>query len=255
MEGAMNLRNGLFIVVIIMIFGVLLLTARNILIKSTVKQGVKRAFGVELKTESMSAGFIRSDLKIDNLMVKSPEGFHEERMVTARRIYLDYNLWPLLKGRIHATNLEITVEEVIVVRNRQGRLNLDEFRQRLKHTGPQAARSKDEPKEKRSPDRVMIDLLSISLERIVYKDYSRSPEAKVMTIPVGIQELRFENVRSSEDLIEKVISMALQKVALGHVSEFLGLGKGSLNQKKAEELFKSALKGLFKGLTGSEGKE
>lgn len=256
----MNLRNGLIILVVIAIFGILLLTSRNVLIKSTVKQGVKRAFGVELNAESMSAGFIRSDLKIENLMVGSPEGFCEEPMVKFRRIYLDYNLWPLLKRRIHAPNLEVAVEEVIVVKNREGRLNLDEFRKRLKHTGPREVRNVDEPKEKKGkkapdPDRTMIDLLSVSLERVVYKDYSLSPEPKVMTITVGIQDVQFENVRSSEDLIEKVISMALQKAALGHVAELLGMGKSSFNKKDAEDLFKSIIKGFFKGLDGSGEKE
>jgi len=253
----MNLRNGLIVILVIVIFVILLLTGRNVLIKNTVKQGVRQAFGVELNTESLSAGFIRSDLRIENLMVRSPEGFYEEPMVKVRRIYLDYDFWPLLKRRIHAPNLEIAVEEIVIVKNHEGRLNLDEFRKRLKQRASPKARSADEPKEKRAPetDRVMIDLLSLSLERVVYKDYSLSPEAKVMTITVGIHDVQFENVRSSEDLIEKVISMALQKAALGHVAELLGIGKGNLNKKDAEDFFKSILKGFFKSLDQSKNTE
>jgi hypothetical protein len=256
-RGAMNLRNGLIALGIIVVFVILFLTGRNVLIKTTVKQGVKRTFGVELDTESISTGFIGSDLKVRNLMVESPEGFYQEPMVKIGSIYLDYDFWPLLKRKIHASNLEIAVEEVVVVKNREGRLNLDEFRKGLKKRASKKAENAREQNEKKAPDpdRVMVDLLSLSLERVVYKDYSLGAEPKTMTIDVGIHDLRFENVRSSEDLLEKVISMALKKAALGHVAEFLGMGKDGPRKKEAEDIFKSILKGFFKGLDLSKDKE
>ena len=242
----MNLRNGFLIAAIsIIIFGMLLLAVRNTVIKRTVTQAVKQTFGVEINTESMSTGLLNSDLKIENIAVKSPEGFNEEFMVKIRGIYLNYDVWPLLRRRIHATDLEIALEEITVVKNPQGLLNVDEFRKRLKSSVPKAARQEDNLKEVKKHDRVLIDLLSIDIDRVVYKDYSCGPEAKVISIPVNIRQLKFQNIRSSQDLLEKVISLALQKASLGYVAELLGLGKSGLSQQDTGELLKSVLKGLF----------
>ncbi len=135
---------------------VVLVLARNIVLKAMVEGGVKAATGMPLKMEKLDLDLSKTFIDIEGLVVENPAGFHDTTLVDIPKILVDYQLFGLLKGKAHLENLEFDMKQFTVVKNEKGELNLDRLRalQGTQKTAYSSARGSESARQTHSdPDR------------------------------------------------------------------------------------------------------
>jgi hypothetical protein len=244
-----KVRIALFVAVFLL---TALILGHNILIKWTAGAALERALGVDLKMDSFRAGITRSVVKVGDFTVMSPEGFEDEPMMKASHIYADYELGPLLDKEIHLTYLKLNAGEIVVVKNRQGKVNIQEIKKAMERRRRPKSRGEKRGTGKRGKNDgpfFKIDLLVMSLGKIVFKDYSTGKRPRIKTIPFSFSEAQFRDVRSNDIYASMALLASASQFfpqGLSTVSgDVSGLGKSS---NKAGKTLKGAGQRLLKQL-------
>ncbi|KPJ63136.1 MAG: hypothetical protein AMS15_01670, partial [Planctomycetes bacterium DG_23] len=178
------------IVVVVLIVASLL--GRNLLIKRGLQSGVKKSLGTELEIAKINVGLFRSDIRVEGLTVYNPEGFEGE-LAALPLIFVDYELGPMFKDRIHLSEVEVNINEIAMVKNKNGEINLLRLKPISDERDEEKAPAEEKPKKEWE---MQIDRLLLTIDHIKFVDYSAGGEPKVLEIPVGIDHEEFRDLDS-----------------------------------------------------------
>ncbi len=207
-------KFGVLIVVLIAVVLVAVL-AKNIVAKNALSSGVKMVTGLGLEIERLDIGIVKTLVDIDGLRLLNPKGFVDRVMVDIPEVYVDYDLGAFLQKRVHLRELRLELKELAVIKNKEGLLNLDSLK------AVQSAKGKDTSAEKgqAKPAEVSIDLLSLKIGKVIYKDYSKGAAPAVREFAVNIDE-RFENITDLQKLARLILVTALVKTPIASLTGF-----------------------------------
>ena len=183
-----------------------LVVARNQIIRTAIIEGAKQYAGVEVKLDGIDIGLAGTYVKIDKFtLMQPPGGFGEGVLVDLPEVYADYELKEMLADKVHLTELRINMAEVHVVKNKDGKLNLEAL----------VPPSKEEPKreEERKSGEFLIDRAVLSIGRVRYTDMTTTPP-KVYDFQINLKDEELRNIRSIDDLRGLVMKILLQKLML-----------------------------------------
>lgn len=224
-----------FAIVLLVVVGVLLL-AKNAIAKMAVVQGMKAITGVGLTIRDLDVGLLHTRLGIQGLRVLNPAGFHDPTMMDLPEIYVDYELGALLKGKAHLEEVRLNLQELTVVKNERGEVNLHSL-QAVKASKKPAQTPEKKSQPATPPPPITIDRLELNIGKVIYKDYSTgTPQVKEFN--VDIHE-RFHNITNPYALTGLIITRALAKTTVARLtnldlgtlqSEVGTLLRGSLDQ-------------------------
>lgn len=222
-----------------------LLLGKSVLIKHAVQVGIKKAIGINTSIDKINIGLFQSTIQIKGLTIYNPEGFKGETLAKVPLIYLDYEPGPLLHHKMHCTKMKINVNEITIVRNEIGEVNLNRLKSIAEETGsPQKAKKKKETE-------VKIDKLILTVDHVKFVDYSKGERPKQLTIPIGLNREEFKNLNSTEEIIRVIvlktivsaglynIGISIDKVSTG--LEHIG-GKGMETLKQGLEKYNKNVK-------------
>ena len=231
-------KIGIFIVVLVMLL-VVLSFAKNIIAKTILSSSIKTLTGLGLQIRTINIGILKTLVDIQDLKILNPQGFPEKVMVDVPNIFIDYDLSALLKKKVHLNQLKLNLKEFIVVQNEKGQLNLDSLK---------VVRSKKEEKhvkkaEKTKMPDIQIDELRLKIEKVTYKDYSKTPHPVIREFKVNIDQ-RYENITDPRAFVNLVVVKALRKTTISSLVHF------DLWQLKKEttEIFDKTTGALGKGI-------
>jgi len=263
------MKKGKIFLLGVLIIVVGLFLVKNIIVKSVVEQSVRVVTGLPLHIKSLNLGITSSLIDIKDLQLHNPPGFEEKVMVDIPEIYVDYSLAPLLKGKVDVTDIKLHLKEFIVVKNKDGKVNLDYLKQLQSKKGEDQKEGEKKPQEKKSQD-IHIGRLSLKVDRVVYKDYSKGGEPEVNEFNLKIDQT-YENIDDLNALISLLVvkSLAQTTVAqftnidlsglsstltntLGSAGELAGetVGKSKEAAKKVFGETKETFKGATEGIKG-----
>lgn len=208
------------IATILFVLIVLFFVTRNILIKVGVEQGVKAVTGLTLKVKSIKVGVFKTYLDIKELRLLNPEGYLEEVMIDIHEIYADYEFLPLLKKNIHIKEARLYLKELNIVRDREGRINLNSLKALRRKIVKFQEEGKAQTKGKRNIN-LQIDLLKLKIGKVSFTDYSQGDNPSVREMNVDLEET-FENITNPNVLIRSIVFKALMSTGLEHLA-ILGL--------------------------------
>ncbi|MCA9401631.1 MAG: hypothetical protein KC713_08385, partial [Candidatus Omnitrophica bacterium] len=117
-----------FIFKLLITIGVLLaviILARNVIVKTAMQAGVSSFTGASLDIKRLNIGLADTLIHIEDLKMKNPKDFEEPMMVDLPEVYVDYVLSDILRGNLHFKEIRLNMKEFIVVKNKNGELNLD----------------------------------------------------------------------------------------------------------------------------------
>jgi uncharacterized protein involved in outer membrane biogenesis len=207
------------IIIVFIILLVVLVAGRNIITKIAVEKGVESAMGLPLKIKKIDLGLAKTHVGIEGLKIFNPEGFPKEAMFHASEIFVDYNLGAIIKGKIHLEDVRLNFDEFVIVKNKEGKTNLEALKPKAKEgqtsKGPA---KKDDSGAKKSPQ-IQIDHLSIKIGKVVYKDYSQGGDPVIKEYVVNISE-EINDVTDPNSLMGFIASKALAKTALASLGDF-----------------------------------
>jgi len=133
----------------------------------------------------------------------NPKGFSKDILVDIPKIGVACNLKALVTGRIHLKHLELEIKEIGMVKNKDGKLNVDSLKIVAEKSG------KKEKKPGKQPV-VQIDIVSLDMGRVVSRDYSAGGNSSVVKVYDINLKKTYKNITSVQQLIVLIISEPLK---------------------------------------------
>ena len=237
---------------IVVVVFVALLLCKNVLIKMAVEDGAKKATGLALTIGSMDVGLLAPKVDVNNMRLLNPPWFTDKVMIDIHRFLVSFELASFLTKRAHFKTAELDLKELVVVRNKERKLNIDSLTSVEERKQKKPAEGKKAKQEKQAPQ-VTIDQLILKIGTVVYKDYSLGEKPVTQTYTIGLNEV-YQNVTDTKKLVNLIIVRALERTAIAQLTGFdLGALKQDVNslekvgQKEVGGMGKTAGAGAVKG--------
>lgn len=187
--------------------------AKDMIIKGVVEGAVRQKTGFPLNIKSFRLGVLRSFVDIRGLELRNPSKFSERHMIDAPEIYVDYKIGSFLKGRAHFEEIRLSVREIVIVKNANGELNLNELKG-SGGTGSAKPAAEKPAGQKRSGkggiSALQIDRLHLEIGKVVYKDFSGGGAPRIEEFPININETH-ENISGLDPVIGLIMGKVLLK--------------------------------------------
>lgn len=198
-----------FIVIASLVIGFVLI--RNPLIKAVVTTKASESAGAPVHIDSFSFGIFKQAIRIKGFKLFNPEGFPKEAIFDIPEVSIDYDLSALLAGKLHLPYLAVNLKEVVVIRNKEGKLNVDTLKAATKEEKPS---EKEEAKEPSEAMEMQIDVMKLSIGKVIYRDYSMGEKPIVVSYDVGIKEKTYKNVTDARELAVLIMVEAIGPTAI-----------------------------------------
>jgi len=172
---------------------------KDYLISSFVNRTISKFFGVPVEISGYSWDMINSTVRIKDCKIYNPKGFPKGLLVDVRGINCEYDLTLLLKKELHLTLFELNLKELIVIKDKKGKFNIDS----LSFVQKQQVEQKP----------MHIDLLKLGVGKVIYKDYSLGAKPLIKVRHVNIKKT-YKNIKNAEQFGLLVFSDALKSMAI-----------------------------------------
>src|SRR4030043_855966 len=138
---------------IVVVVFVALLLCKNVLIKMAVEDGAKKATGLTLTIGSMDVGLLAPKVDVINMRLLNPPGFTDKVMIDIPRFFVSFELASFFTKRAHFKTAELDLKELMVVRNKERKLNIDALTSvgEKRGQGQKPAEQKETKQEQTSP--------------------------------------------------------------------------------------------------------
>jgi hypothetical protein len=130
----------------------------------------------------------------------NPNGFPDGILVSCPKIKVIYDRATLFKPKRHFLLVEIELKEMGLTKNKAGKLNVDSLKI--------VQQSKSSP-----PTPMQIDLLTLSIGKIVYKDYAVGTEPSVRVYDVN-RHKSYKGIPSAQQLALLVLAEPMKAAAI-----------------------------------------
>jgi hypothetical protein len=195
------------VVILVILFVVIFAGSiiKDQVIKSAITIIATQVTGAPVHINGFSLGVFNQSVRISGLKVYNPEGFSKSILVDLPKINVRYDLGALLKRKLHLVNVGIEIKEIGLEKNKEGRLNVDELKV-VKQGGNQGAGHSGQMP-------MQIDLLTLSMGRIVSKDYSpgREPVFRVYNINI---DKSYKNITSVQQLAALILAEPMKAAGI-----------------------------------------
>lgn len=165
---------------------------KNQIMKSVVTKIAVRLIGTPVHMDNFSFNLLSSSIHISGLKIYNPSGFPQGILLSCPKINVIYDRAAFLKQKLHFVFVEVELNEVGLTKNKEGKLNVDSLKVA-------------QPAKPSKPMPMQIDLLTLGIGRIVYKDYSNGMEPAVRVHDVNIHK-SYTNITSAEQLAVLIIA-------------------------------------------------
>ncbi len=162
------------------------------IIKSVVTVVVSKITGAPVHIDSFSLNILSSTIRISGFKMYNPNGFPKGILVSFPRINVIYDRAALFKRKLHLLIVEIELKEIGLTKNKEGELNVDSLK----------VVQQSKPSE---PIPMQIDLLTLGIGKIVYKDYTIGTEPGVRVYDVNIHK-SYKNITSAQQLAVLILA-------------------------------------------------
>jgi hypothetical protein len=150
--------------------------------------------------DRFSLNIFSSTINISGFKMYNPSGFPEGILVDCPQIKVIYDSATLFKHKRHFLLVEIELKEMGLTTNKEGKRNVDSLK-----ISRESASSPDIP--------MQIDLVTLSIGRIVHKDYSAGTEPRVRVHDVN-RHNSYKGIPTAKQLAYLVIGEPLRAAAI-----------------------------------------
>ncbi len=162
------------------------------IIKSVVTVVASKITGAPVHMDGFSLNIFSSTIRISGFKMYNPNGFPKGILVSFPRINVIYDRAALFKRKLHLLIVEIELKEMGLTKNKEGELNVDSLK----------VVQQSKPSE---PIPMQIDLLTLGIGKIVYKDYTIGTEPGVRVYDVNIHK-SYKNITSAQQLAVLILA-------------------------------------------------
>lgn len=208
---------------------------KDILIKTFIINVLHNNYHLELHIDQLHLSTLDSTLTIKNLSINNPLGFSPNPMIKISNLNIKYHLPSLLKGKIFLPEVEIFIERIHVIRNKNGKINLSIFI-------PKSTKNEDIPKPKQT--RFYVERLKLKLDTLLVKDDSLSVEKE---LKINLEK-EFSDFLNFKEIVKTLLEEAVIPTAIPHLSRLLKNKEMIKHKTKIEKKSRKSRKRNFKVL-------
>jgi uncharacterized protein involved in outer membrane biogenesis len=216
------------LVMLVVVALVVLVLARNVVIKAAMVTGARVAAGMPLSMQKFDLDILNTSVDIEGLALGNPAGFHDTVLVDIPKIFFGYERASIFSGKIHVKNIEFDMKQFTVVKNEKGELNLDRLRALQGTQKPSAQKPQQEPKAPAKPIPVQIDRMRLKIGKVVFVDYSSgSPSTKEFLINL---DQSYQNITDLNSVVRLIVLKAMMTSGISNLVNFdIGGLQGTLS--------------------------
>ena len=214
---------------------------------------LSKAAHVPVHIGSTHVQLLATTIDLKNIRINNPRSFPEKLMLSAPEVYISFDLPGLFKGLAHFREVKLNLKEIVVIKNASGELNINALKPSKNEKKTESGRPQGEA------PKLMIDKLSLTIGRVIYKDYSQGGEPKTQVFDINIQDRQYTHIDNVQAVVSLVMFEALTRTSLSRLTSIdldsfkggagdvlaQGLGLAGGVSGKAEETAKGILN-LFK---------
>ncbi len=185
---------------------------KNSVTQTILSSAISAAAHVPVKIGSVNLSFLSASIRLKNVNLSNPPGFPDKTMAQIPQLFIDFEPRELFQGRAHFKQVTLDLKEIAVVRNKDGKLNVDSLKpsqEDKRRAVPQAR-----PSASKKPPKLMIDKLSLSIGRVVYKDYGSPGAPSIQTFEINIKDREYEHIDNPASIVSILMSEALTRTTL-----------------------------------------
>ncbi len=199
--------------IVFIVFAVLFVLAilKDQVIKTTVAAAASSVLGTKVSIDGFSLGIVKQSVRIKGFKIYNPSGFPSGLLLNMEEVSVNYDLPALLGGKLHIPMAVIDLQEMVVVKNKEGKLNVDA----LKVT--EKAAEKPSPAQPEKPAKQMpmqIDVITLNIGRVIFKDYSKGEPPVIQAYDVQIKDKTYKNISSAQQFAVLVLVEAMKPTAI-----------------------------------------
>ncbi len=203
----------ILIIIGIAVFGLIALTfAKDQILRTIIATTTTAVTGAPTKIKTFSLSWTKHSVLIENFRMYNPKGFPKEVFVDIPKIEADLDVGGLLKRKLHLEKVTLDLNEIIIIKNEEGLLNVDALKVTQAQEG--AGEKKGTPKKKAGRIPMQIDELNLNLGRVIYKDYTKGTPPKVDVYELSIKNKQYRNIASAQQLAVIIMSEPLKHTAI-----------------------------------------
>lgn len=223
----MNLKNNKAVRILAVVFVVFVVlgVVKDFAIKAAVEAAASRLLGADVRIGGFSLGLLRQSMRVRAFKIGNPPGFPQGTMLDVTEVGVDYDLSALLSGKLHFPLVILNLNEMVVVKNPDGILNVDALKVAEKNEAAPAGK----PEKPSKPLSLKIDVLRLNVGKVIYKDYTRGQEPFVQVFDVNLKDKTYTDIQSAQQLaalilVESMKPTAIQGAKIYGVAAVLGAG-------------------------------
>ena len=209
------------IVIPVLIVALSLAIGKNLIAQAVIENGVRVLTGLPLKMGRFDFSLLKTNVGIWDLKLYNPAGYPDKVMIQVPEVYIDYELGAFLRGAVHLEEIRIYLKEFAVIKNDKGELNLNSLKALQASQGAKkpAAEAKPEPGKKAKAPKMKIDRLSLRMEKVVYKDYSKGPEPSVKEFNLNVNE-QYQDIKNLNYVVGIIVLKMMLHTPLASLTNF-----------------------------------
>ena len=109
--------------------------------------------------------------------------------------------------------MKLNLRELVVVKNAKGELNIDALK-------PKHSRESEPKKPQGQAPKLKIDRLSLTIGRVVYKDYSLGEQPSIQVFDIDIQDRQYTHIEDVQAVVSLIMFEALTRTSLSRLAGF-----------------------------------
>jgi len=173
---------------------------KNLIIKSVLTTAASGITGAPVHMDGFQLNILSSTIHMSGFKMYNPSGFPEGVLVSCPKIKVIYDRTTLFKQKRHFLLVEIELKEMGLTKNKAGKLNVDALKI--------VQQSKSCP-----PTPMQIDLLTLSIGKIVYKDYTIGTQPSVRVYDVN-RHKSYKGIPTAQQLVLLVLTEPMKAAAI-----------------------------------------
>ena len=198
---------------------VVLWLAQQVIVKPIVEAVATRVIGAKVTLGSFSLNILTHRVRITDFQIYNEQGFPPKVFFNASEILVDADLPAVLKGKLHFPLVVFRLDKMIVFKNPQGKLNVNELK---------IVQEKLHEKNKGPLPNFKIDELHLNMEQVVVEDDGKTPPL-IEAYDLNLKDKTIRDIDGVPKLVGLVLVEALKPTALRSAGMFaattlLGVG-------------------------------
>jgi len=200
-------KIGIIVLIVLIAVGLV----KNTLIKTVVTAAASGVVGAPVHIDSLAVGVFKQSVQIKGFKLYNPAGYPKELMLDIPEIRVDYDLLGLLTGKLHCSLIILDLKEMVIVKDKEGKLNVDALKVAQKGQEPAKKQEAQKPAKEIG---LRIDEARLNLGQVVVKDFTKGEPPAIQAYDIGVHDKVFKDINSAEQFAALIMVQAMGPTAL-----------------------------------------